>query len=141
MSERQGRCLCGDVTYRVSAEPLVTRICWCRDCQHLSANGTANMLVLSEALAITGATHEFASRAESGNMIRRRFCPRCGVHLFANADVRPKFTVVRVGTLDDPSTAKPSINIWVGSAPTWACVDRQLECVDRQPAPPVAPTA
>ena len=45
MSERRGNCLCGAVRYRLTAEPLVTRICWCRDCQRISANGTVNAIV------------------------------------------------------------------------------------------------
>jgi hypothetical protein len=136
VTHRTGRCLCGAVTYRLAADPLVARLCWCHDCQHLSGNGTVNMIVPSEALTVSGTTNEFASAADSGNMIRRRFCPGCGAHLFANADARPQFTVVRVGTLDEPSSVKPSINMWAGSAPSWACLDPQLQRVEGQPPPP-----
>jgi hypothetical protein len=137
MSLRTGRCLCGAVSYRLTADPLIARICWCRDCQHLSANGTMNMFVPSDALTFAGTLGEYASAADSGNMIRRRFCPVCGVHLFANADARPQITVVRVGTLDDPSSVQPTMNIWASSAPTWACLDPRLTRVERQPPPPV----
>ena len=44
--------------------------------------------------------------------------------------------VVRVGNLDDPSSITPSQNIWVSSAPKWACMDEAMERVERQPAPP-----
>jgi hypothetical protein len=44
--------------------------------------------------------------------------------------------VVRVGTLDDPSAVRPSTNIWVASAPSWACVDQALEQFEGPPAPP-----
>jgi hypothetical protein len=43
--------------------------------------------------------------------------------------------VVRVGTLDDPSAVQPSANIWVASAPSWACVDQSLEHFEGPPAP------
>ena len=45
MPTRLGKCLCGAVRFRLSAEPVATRICWCRDCQHLAANGTVNIMV------------------------------------------------------------------------------------------------
>ena len=136
MTERTGRCLCGAVQYKLSADPIMTRICWCRDCQRIAANGTVGVLVPSDALAISGSLGEYASTADSGNRISRRFCPSCGSHLFANSTARPQFTVVRAGTLDDPSSVKPTINIWASSAPTWACLDPKIERCERQPPPP-----
>lgn len=136
LTDRTGRCLCGAVHYRIAAEPIATRICWCRDCQHLAANGTVNALVPTAALTIDGATSAYTSAAHSGNQITRRFCPQCGVHLFANSSARPQFTVVRAGTLDDPSSVRPSVNIWAGSAPAWACMDPALDLAEQQPPPP-----
>lgn len=141
MTTRKGRCLCGAVAYTVEADPLTVRICWCRDCQRLAANGTVNMVVPTSALTVTGALSSFASRADSGNLLTREFCSTCGTHLFSAADVRPQFRVVRVGTLEDPSSVKPSVNIWTTSAPGWACLDPALEQVERQPLPPAPPPA
>ena len=123
MTERTGQCLCGAVRFKLAADPLVTRICWCRDCQHLAANGTVNMLV----------------PADSGNAVTRQFCPTCGTHLFAKVSARPQFRVVRAGNLDDPSSIKPALNIWSSRAPAWACLDPTLEQVDKQPSPPPQP--
>ena len=136
MGERTGRCLCGAVTFKLAAEPLATRVCWCRDCQHLAANGTVNVLVPAEALAISGALSEHTKTADSGNTIVRQFCPACGTHLFAKSSGRPQFRVVRIGNLDDPSSVRPAMNIWASSAPGWACLDPALERVAGQPMPP-----
>lgn len=135
MSERTGGCLCGAVRYRLSAEPVVSRVCWCRDCQRLAGNGTVNAIFPSAAIEVTGTTAEYTSTADSGNQVRRRFCPRCGSQLFADSSGRPGLTVVRLGTLDDPSSVTPSANIWAGSAPAWACLDPRLERFERQPGP------
>ncbi len=134
--ERNGHCLCGAVSFRLAAEPLATRICWCRDCQHLAANGTVNLLVPAEALTVSGALAEHSKTAASGNLVTRMFCPSCGTHLFAMSSARPQFRVLRAGNLDDPSSIKPSVNIWASSAPAWACLDPALDRVDQQPAPP-----
>ena len=135
MHERTGGCLCGAVRYRITAEPLLTRICWCSDCQHIASNGTVNLLIPAAALAVQGSTSTYTSMADSGHRISRRFCPSCGSHLFAESSARPQFTVVRAGTLDDPSSVTPSANIWAASAPGWACMDPELERVERQPLP------
>jgi hypothetical protein len=141
MTERSGSCLCGDVRFTLASEPLTTRVCWCRDCQHLSANGTVNLLVDAEGLTVSGALSEFTRSADSGNAVTRQFCPRCGTHLFAKNSARPQFRVVRAGNLDEPSSIQPLMNIWADSAPAWACLDPTLERVDRQPQPPKPPPA
>lgn len=138
MTERTGHCLCGAVGFRFSADPVACRVCWCRDCQRLSGNGMVNMLVPTAALEISGTLNEFERTADSGNLIRQRFCPTCGSPLFANSSARPELTAVRVGALDDPSSVRPTMNIWSTSAPTWAHLDPALERLDRQPSLPVA---
>ena len=139
MTQRSGQCLCGAVNFTLAADPLVVRVCWCRDCQHLAANGTVNMLVPASALTYSGTVSEHTKTAHSGNQITRQFCTGCGTHLFAKSDARPQFRVVRVGNLDDPSSIQPDMNIWASSAPRWACLDTALERVDNQPMPPAQP--
>lgn len=141
MAERTGRCLCGAVSFTLTSEPLATRICWCRDCQHLAANGTVNILIPAETLTVSGPLSEHTTKADSGSEITRQFCPSCGAHLFAKSSARPQFRVVRVGNLDEPSSVQPSVNIWTASAPGWACLDPELERLERQPLPPKSPPA
>lgn len=142
MTERTGRCLCGAVSFKIVAEPLATRVCWCRDCQHLAANGSVNLLVPTDALAISGTLAEYTKTADSGNEVTRQFCPSCGTQLFAKSTARPQLRVVRAGNLDEPSSIQPSMNIWAASAPSWACLDPALERVEQQPlAPKPSPNA
>jgi hypothetical protein len=132
MEERTGGCLCGQIRFRLKGQALVSRLCWCRDCQHLAGNGTANAIFPSEAIEIEGEPAEYTSAAESGNLVRRRFCAKCGSHLFADNTGRPGLSVVRLGTLDDPSSITPEANIWVSSAPTWACLNSSLPAFQKQ---------
>jgi hypothetical protein len=136
MTTRSGQCLCGGVRFTIAAEPSAVRICWCRDCQHIAANGTVNMLVDSAALSVTGTLAEHKKLAASGAEVTRQFCPGCGSHLFARSSTRPQFVVVRVGNLDDPSSVRPTMNIWAASAPEWACLDASLARAEGQPLPP-----
>jgi hypothetical protein len=126
------------VSFKLATDPLATRICWCRDCQHLSANGTVNVMVPAESLAVSGVVADFVKVADSGHQITRQFCPNCGTHLFAMSSGRPQFRVVRAGNLDEPSSIKPSVNIWTSSAPSWACIDPSVEQSTHQPMPPPA---
>lgn len=130
---RTGGCLCGAVKYKISAEPLLSRICWCRTCQKISGNGTANVIFPSAAIEVSGTMSCFTSSADSGNQISRHFCPVCGTHLFASSSASPQLRVVRQGTMTDPSSIKPQINMWTSSAPSWACLDPTLKMAERQP--------
>jgi hypothetical protein len=131
-----GGCLCKAVRYRVSAAPIVTRVCWCRLCQYIGAgSGTVNTCFTTAALTVTGTIRDYPSVADSGNVMHRKFCPECGVHLFSEAESRPHLVFVRTGTLDDPNLAEPATIIWTSAAPQWACFDPSLPRVEGQPPP------
>lgn len=138
MTDRTGRCLCGKVQFKLSAEPQMARVCWCRDCQHLASNGTVNALVPADALSVSGEVAEFRKLAASGNELTRQFCPNCGSQLFAYSSARSQLRVVRIGNLDNPSSVAPIMNIWASSAPDWACMDASLQRVEQQPLPPTS---
>jgi len=79
-----GGCLCGAVRYRTEAEPIVARLCWCRVCQYFATgNAAVGVCLPSAGLSVVGETRDYASVADSGNRMHRRFCPTCGTHLFS----------------------------------------------------------
>jgi len=131
-----GKCLCGLVRWTSSELPIVTRVCWCRDCQYLGAgSGTVNSCFRTSTFSSTGEATEYFSVSDSGNRMRRRFCGACGTPLFSEAETRPHLIFVRVGTFDDPSLARPALTMWTASAPSWACFDSGLPRIDGQPPP------
>jgi hypothetical protein len=136
MTMIEGGCLCKAVRYRISALPIVTRVCWCRLCQYIGAgSGTVNACVPSSAVTVEGELRDFSSIADSGNTMHRRFCPACGTHVFSAAESRPHLVFVRAGTLDDPNEVQPAMTIWTSQAPRWACFDLKLPEVKDQPPP------
>jgi hypothetical protein len=131
-----GGCLCGAVRFTVSEKPISARVCWCRLCQRLGAGGgTVNAAFRISAVTIAGELADYSSAAESGNLMHRRFCPKCGTHLFSEAEVRPHLIFIRVGALDDPEVARPVATIWTSNAPSWAAFDPNLPQIEGQPPP------
>ena len=131
-----GGCLCAAVRFRSTAAPLGVRHCWCRDCQHIAGgNATVNVIFPADAVSVEGETATYESRAASGNLMRRRFCPQCGSPLFSQSEARTHLIIVRAGALDDPNAIEPAGSIWVASAPRWACVDPDLPQIPGQPPP------
>ncbi|MDF0544063.1 GFA family protein [Sphingobium sp. H39-3-25] len=131
-------CLCGAVRITIAAEPMGARLCLCRLCQYLSAgSGTVNVVFPTEEVRTSGEVRWYESVADSGNHMRRGFCPECGTPLMSLAESRPHLTIIRAGALDDPNLIAPQATIWTKEAPVWAHIDPDLPRYDGQipPAP------
>ena len=130
-------CLCGAVRFTIDAEPMAARTCWCRLCQYLGGGTTANICFPSDKVSWTGEIRYYDSVADSGNPLRRGFCPTCGTPLTSQALNRPHLIFLRIGTLDDPNLMPPQATIWTSKASTWACISTEIPSLEAQP-PPVA---
>lgn len=120
MTFATGGCLCGAVRYACDEAPAMTGACHCRDCQHASGSAFATLMIFPKgAVHISGAVATYEHKGDSGKMVRRRFCPKCGVHVAVDYDVTPQFVVVMAGTLDDPSLIRPQWNIYTASKQPW----------------------
>lgn len=131
-----GGCRCGAVRYTANAEPVTTRVCWCRDCQFFAAgNATVNLVFSAASVSITGPLRDYSSKADSGNQMHRQFCSECGTPVTSASESRPHLIILRAGTLDVPEIARPSLTIWTDSAPSWGCIDQSLPKTSKQPPP------
>lgn len=123
----QAGCLCGAVRITIDAEPIAARMCWCRLCQYLGGGGsTVNVGFPSDKVTTIGDVRWHDSTADSGNAMKRGFCPTCGTPLFSIAESRPHLTFIRAGALGDPALLAPQAVIWTSAAPHWAHFDPGL---------------
>jgi hypothetical protein len=107
-------------------------------CQFIGAgSATVDVVFPSAAVHIEGALTDFESKADSGNVMQRRFCPTCGTHVAIQSDARPHLFSVRAGTLDDPEIGKPQLTIWTSMAPRCAPIDPRIPHDEKQPPPPM----
>jgi hypothetical protein len=120
MADSTGGCLCGRVRYTLSGEPAFTALCHCRNCQRYTGSAFEAVVVYpSASVSLQGELKTYNDTGDSGQQVRRRFCPNCGSGVFAEADVLPGVTIVLAGTLDDLSSYKPGIEIYCSSAQPW----------------------
>ena len=123
-----GHCFCGQVRYSIDADPVLARMCWCRDCQYIaSGSPTVNVLFPEDAVKFDGEITRLQKVADSGNTVERGFCPTCGSQMFSRT-VEPAGGPIRIraGTLDNPGLKAPEAVIWTDSAPSWAVLDPNL---------------
>lgn len=111
-----GGCQCGAVRYALHAEPTLPHICHCRMCQKAFGSFFAGLAVVPVAdLEWTrGRPKIFAS----SNITDRGFCADCGTPL--TFELRGAGRVnFAIGSLDDPATLAPEIQIGIESRMPW----------------------
>jgi hypothetical protein len=119
-----GGCMCGAVRYEISAEPMMSAICYCRDCQRSTGSAFASVLVVPKAAfkLTKGQLKEFEVTADSGNKVSRGFCANCGAPIISLLSSVPDVVAVKAGSLDDPSKFAPGASVYMSSAQPWAPV-------------------
>jgi hypothetical protein len=134
----EGGCACGNIRYRIDAEPVMTAVCYCRDCQRSTGGSPSHGLLAPQAaFAVTkGEPRWVHAKAESGLDVGRAFCPDCGSPLFAGSERNPQWAIVRVGSLDDPAPHAPQLAIWTASAQPWHRRWPDIPTFERQPPTP-----
>ena len=117
---QNGGCLCGDVRYTVTEDPVTLYACHCTDCQReTGAAFTLSAVVRSEALVLTsGAPREFSCELSDGRTKSASYCPRCITKLWGRSTTTG-LANLDVGTLDDTSWVAPAGHIWTRSAQSW----------------------
>lgn len=115
-----GRCLCGSVSYEITAEPVMTAICHCKNCQRQAGSALSIIVGLPrDGITIQGETTTYDDEGESGMKVLRKFCPKCGSPLFTDAESAPDLWFVKAGTLDDTSWLEPQVQFWTKSKQDW----------------------
>jgi hypothetical protein len=120
MANITGGCLCGQIRYTVTGEPVFSGLCHCRNCQRYTGSAFEPVIGFpSSAISVTGELKTYQDTGDSGKAVYRRFCPNCGSGVIAEAEVMPGMTLVLAGTLEDPATFRPAMEIYCDSAQPW----------------------
>lgn len=114
----EGGCYCGAVRYRIDGEILSTGMCFCRECQHIAGGGPAILMRVRDSdFHYTGSAPSAFSRSDIPDPVSREFCSICGTHVVTRTPRAPGMTVVKAGSLDDPSLfGLPEMAIYLGES-------------------------
>jgi hypothetical protein len=116
----EGGCLCGAVRYSSLAEPAIVGVCHCGDCQKFSGSAFSFLVAIQKsALQLRGLLKTYSSLADSGHPISRSFCPECGSSIVEESASHPGFMIINAGTLDQPASLLPTIELYCENALPW----------------------
>src|SRR5215471_6850840 len=102
----EGGCLCHDVRYATTGDPLRTTVCHCTFCQKLTGSAfLVEPIFKRDAVAFSGgAIRTYDHRSDSsGKRVTVSFCGRCATTLCLSFERFPDFLGVCAGTFDDPN--------------------------------------
>jgi len=131
-----GGCLCGAVRYESEAEPVLTALCHCRDCQKQTSSAFSVLVALPKgslrtegrALASVETVGE-----DTGLPTTRRFCSGCGSAIVSDVGATPDLEWLKAGTLDDASWLRPQMHMWSSRAQPWVVLDEDIPAYERNP--------
>ena len=129
-----GGCLCGAVRYESTATPMIVAHCHCVDCRKTSGTGHCTHIVIpKQAFTINGEVTFYERPADSGNMVARGFCPKCGAAIYSTNAAMPDMVFPRASSLDDLEVATPQLVVYASRAASWDHVDPKLPSFAKAP--------
>ena len=124
MTERSGRCLCGDVTYSYSGPENWRGHCHCESCRrNCSAALVSFFGVPDGAYRFTGVE---PGVYESSPGVRRLFFRRCGTPMAYGAARVPAEIHFYAASLIDPENYQPQFHVHCGEQLPWLNVADDL---------------
>lgn len=116
----EGGCACGEVRYRLTAEPLFVHCCHCLNCQRQTGSAfVINALIeASRVELLAGEPHRIDVHRFDDQEQQIFRCPSCEIAVYS-VYTRPDLLFVRAGTLDDPARLSPDVHIYTRSKLPW----------------------
>ena len=134
MPQLTGGCLCGKIRYTISADPVFTGVCHCRNCQKQGGSSFSIVVgVPAAAFSVQGEMKRYQDKGDSGKAVGRCFCPDCGSPILSEVEAMPGIAIVKAGTLDDTSSLKPGMEIFCDSAQSWVQLGGGMKRFARMP--------
>jgi len=106
---QNGSCVCGQVAYEVTANPLRVIVCHCKFCQKLSGSAFAIEPIFNESdftLLKGELTHYDHISEGSGKKVVVNFCGECGTKISLTPTRFADKLALYAGTFDEPNWFK-----------------------------------
>ena len=119
MTTRSASCSCGQLTARVTGNPVRNSICHCLACQRRSGSAFAYQArFFRHQVVLAGQSHEYVRTGDAGSRARFHFCPHCGTTVYYELE-DPAFLVIPVGTFADPTFPAPTVSVYENRMHAW----------------------
>ena len=116
----EGSCLCGAAQVHITAPPLLTFACHCRDCQKLCASTySLNTMFPSDSFSCTG---ELITGGLGSTDRKHYFCKSCLSFIYSQVAGAEWRINLRTSVLNDAALFDPFIEVMTNEKVPWANV-------------------
>ncbi|KAF8500036.1 Mss4-like protein [Gautieria morchelliformis] len=138
MALYKGRCLCGQITFEVNAEPLKVSCCHCLNCQKYTGTiFTTNVVFPAGSHRITKGEKLITvyqdEAQDSGNALPRHFCANCGSPLFNTNGDFGRTMAVFYSALEGFEHRAPEVEYYAKDRVKWLPEFPNTERADTKP--------
>ena len=121
-----GRCMCGAVSFAITAPFRPIKVCHCRQCARWTGHAVYATAVAPERFVLTGGEDELAWYRAS-HEASRGFCRTCGSSLFWKPDSGTHISILS-GTIDPPTGLHIDQHIYVGDKSDYYEIEDGVPC-------------
>jgi hypothetical protein len=134
MSENKtGSCKCSEVKYEIKSEVEMVANCHCNTCRKMSGAAFATIVVVDEqSCEIFAGRNEMTAYQVTDN-VEKHFCRKCGTPVYYLNKKFPGKCLIPIGSLDNPTGLKPSINVFCESMLPWVSSIDEITSFDQLP--------
>jgi len=134
MPKLTGNCLCGQVSFEADGDIAMQGNCHCTDCQQVSGSTFATIVFMKdEKVKISGELKSFDHKVDSGNSLRKKFCPECGAQMFTYNLGRPGMTGIKAGVINEKDEIQPQFNVYISSKVPCTMLDENIPAFEKMP--------
>lgn len=121
-------CTCGQLSVRMSSDPLRIIVCHCLACQRRTGTvfGAQATFLRSDA-EIEGRGVTFVRKGDSGADVEFTFCPRCGSTVHIKVAGREDKIAIPVGAFADPTLPAPIYSVYENTMHRWVKLPLSIE--------------
>jgi hypothetical protein len=117
---RLAACSCGQLTARVSGEPVRVSICQCLACQRRTGGPFAEQArYLVDEVAVAGVSTSYIRTGDEGTHVRFHFCPVCGATVYYEPAEAATWIAIPVGAFADPAFPAPTVSVYESRMHGW----------------------
>lgn len=129
---KTGSCLCGEITYQITDEPLFTHACHCTTCQKIT--GTSywlSMFVLEKDFELLSGTPTKIYPPQQHGVATKHMCSTCGCNIYGTHSYLKGLILPATGTFDNTHWFAPQAHIFARSKQPWVSINDDVPVFEK----------
>jgi hypothetical protein len=128
MTTRTASCSCGQLTARVTGDPVRVSVCHCLACQRRTGSVFgAQARFARENVQTSGTASTYVRIGDEGTAVTFHFCPTCGATVTYTLADWPEVVAIPVGAFADPSFPPPVFSVYEDRMHGWVKMPDGIE--------------